>query len=663
MKQTDYRKLNLKTLVDNSSTGAKELRKFDSIDKSDNMARIFKYSRLWNDLDHARKRRKRAVSYSFGDQYSDIITDEHGRKMTEGQHIMQQGKVPIANNLILGQVKTVIGQFRANQTEPSCVSRDRDEAKLGEMMSIAMQYAYQTNKLWELDARTMHEFLHSGTAIQKVGYSWSDEKQDMTENIDMVTLPRFFFNGNIEDPRGGDFTVMGEILDWSLSDIISKLCGGNRQKALEISKIYNNIDEHSIVTSYQALSRKKINDLSFFIPTDRSKCRVICAWEKESREVLKGHDYLTGKPFIAKIEEAGIIEAMNKQRISDARKQGVAQEDVPIMTYEWHLERFWYVRYLTPTGEVLYESETPYTHKRPPYVIKISMFDGENYSFVDDLIELNRGINRLSTMVDFIISSSPKGTFIIPEEAIGLMNKEEIIDQYQAPGGVVVIKTKGLTKEQLPYTVSQNATNVGAYELLQLYMNSMKDASGVYGALQGKSPSAGTPAAQYAQESQQSSINLLDLFETFKSFRQDRDITLMQVIQQYWRTPKYMGVTGSSYNEQSRWWNPEKIRNSSFDLEIKESASTPTFIQINNSLLLDFFKANAIGIKEVLKAGSFPFGDKLLEILDQQEKELQQSGQIQTGIPPEMQQQISEGQDPNAVQQLTQAMQTPAQAA
>ena len=61
---------------------------------------------------------------------------------------------------------------------------------------------------------------------------------------------------------------------------------------------------------------------------------------------------------------------------------------------------------------------------------------------------------------------------------------------------------------------------------------------------------------------------------------------------------------------------------------------------------MDFFKAQAIGIKEVLKVGSFPFGDKLLEILDAQEKEMQQTGQVQTQVPPEMQQQIQAGQDP-----------------
>lgn len=45
-------------------------------------------------------------------------------------------------------VKTVVGQFGSNQTEPVCVASDRDDQKLGEMMTIVMRYAYSLNKMW-----------------------------------------------------------------------------------------------------------------------------------------------------------------------------------------------------------------------------------------------------------------------------------------------------------------------------------------------------------------------------------------------------------------------------------------------------------------------------------------------------------------------------------
>ena len=109
----NYRKFNLKTLT----TKPEKPVVFDTLGTTHNMELVMKYSRMWADLAPARKKRARAVAYGFGDQYSDLIKDEHGQNITEGQHIMNQGKVPIANNLIRGQVKTVIGQYNCLSPE------------------------------------------------------------------------------------------------------------------------------------------------------------------------------------------------------------------------------------------------------------------------------------------------------------------------------------------------------------------------------------------------------------------------------------------------------------------------------------------------------------------------------------------------------------------
>ena len=645
----DHKRMNKQTL-----SVKKGEQKFDTVSKSKNVDKIWKYHNMWNNLYEARKKRERAIRYVTGDQYSDTIKDEYGRTITEAEHIMKQGKVPIVHNLIAGQINTVVGQFRQNQTEPSCVSRDRDEAKLGEMMSIAIQYSYQTNKLWELDSETIKEYMYSGVAAQKIGYSWNRKKQRMMERVDFVTLPRLFFNGDIEDPRGGDFTCIGEILDMSLQDILTNFCAGDRAKAVEISRYYNTVDDRLITSTYNTLSNERIKNLSFF-QAERGKCRVICAWELESKERLRVHDPATGQTEIYELTDKKSIDIENATRIEEATAQGVALEDVLLLEYEWFLDQFWYVRYLTPTGDTLFEMETPYTHKDHPYAIKIKMVDGKNYSFVDGLIELNRGINRLATLIDFIVSAGPKATMIFPEEAVGSMNKNDIMQQYAMPGGVIFANLKDIDK--MPTVLSSNATNVGAYELLNLYMSSMKEVSGVYGAIQGQQPQSGTPAAMYAQQAQQSATNLLDLLESFKSFREDRDIKLMQTIQQYYDEPIYINLAGADYSEESKWYNPEKIRNTEFDLVINESANTPAFRNINNGMLMELFKVQAIGVKELLKAGNFAFGDKLLELISEQEAAMQQ-GQIPPEIPADIQQQIAQGQNPQAaalMQQMQQA--------
>ena len=658
MKNTDYRWFNAKNV---SKKKTVEVAEFDSNLNADNMRKLLKYAYFYNNLDEFRVKRVRSVNYSFGDQYCDMVENpmREGEFMREDDAIMMQGKVPIANNMIRGQVKTVIGQFRSSQTEPTCVSRDRDEAKLGEMMSIAVQYAYQTNKLWELDARTMEEFLHSGVAAQKIRYSWSHTRQMMDAHVDQVNPMRLFFNGDIEDVRGGDFTCIGEILDMSLKDVISNFCAGNRKKAIEISKFYNNVTADFVTGQYEALNKKRIDNLSFYLPPDMTMCRVIEAWEKESKERLRVHDYLKGEEFICELEDARIIDQINSERKDDAIAHGVDEEDVLLMEYEWYLDQFWYVRYMTPLGHTLFEYETPFEHKESPYVIKMSLFDGQNYSFVGDLIDLNRGINRLSTLIDFIISSSPKGVLVFPESALGDMNKSEIIEEYSKTGGVIFAKLKA--GDQMPYTMSSNASNVGAYELLNLYMQSMTEVSGVHGALQGKQASAGTPSSMYAQQAQNASVNLLDLMETFKSFREDRDSKLMKVIQQYYKTPRYLNIAGSDYSKESKWYDPEKVRESEFDLVIMESASTPAFRTVINNMLLDLFKSQAIGVEELLKAGNFPFGDKLLSLIEEKKKQMEQGKAEPMQVPPELQQQMQQGGNPQAQQLIQQATQAPTQ--
>ena len=71
---------------------------------------------------------------------------------------------------------------------------------------------------------------------------------------------------------------------------------------------------------------------------------------------------------------------------------------------------------------------------------------------------------------------------------------------------------------------------------------------------------------------------------------------------------------------------------------------------------MELFKVQAIGVKELLKAGNFAFGDKLLELISEQEAAMQQ-GQIPPEIPADIQQQIAQGQNPQAAALMQQMQQ------
>lgn len=60
-----------------------------------------------------RSKRERFKRYTYGDQWSDIVTDRHGRAVREGDLMTQSGASPLTNNMIRQIVKIVIGRYRS----------------------------------------------------------------------------------------------------------------------------------------------------------------------------------------------------------------------------------------------------------------------------------------------------------------------------------------------------------------------------------------------------------------------------------------------------------------------------------------------------------------------------------------------------------------------
>ena len=299
--------------------------------------------------------------------------------------------------------------------------------------------------------------------------------------------------------------------------------------------------------------------------------------------------------------------------------------------------------------------ETPYMHGSHPYILALYPFiDGEVQSFVADVLDQQRYINRLITMIDFIMGASAKGVLLFPEDMLPEGTTiEEIADQWVKYNGVILYKPKpGVTP---PQQISVNATNVGAYELLNLQMQLMSEISGVHTAIRGGDPKANTPASLYAQQSQNSATNLIDLMEAFRGFREERDTKIMKVQQQYYTSPRYINIAGSNYSEVSKYFKPEMVRNIDFDLSIEESQSTPAYRQLADQFLVQLFSAGQIDIKPMLENSSMPFADRLLQTIKDREEEAAkqaaeqqaamqkqqvQANQQQGGLPPQQGQDV-----------------------
>lgn len=610
---------------------------------------LMKAQQYWMNLDTFRRERNRNKRYTYGDQWSDIVHVD-GKWMSEEQYIKKQGSVPLKNNHIRRLVRDVLGAYRKQTKEPTCTARDRNEQAMCETMSVVLQYNWQINHMAEMNARTIEEFLIGGLVVHKKSCSWRNEKFDCW--TDYINPNNFFIDNTMRDFRGWDCSLIGEIHDISYGELLKEFATSPKeyQRLKDIYKVAS--DRRVVADSVTQFGHSDIENLDFLMPEDISLCRVIEVWTKETKPRIRCHDYLNGE--IYKIEEGEyheMVYAENMRRLEQGRSQGIADDDIPLIEVEWFVDDYWYCRYLSPFGDVLRESETPFAHKSHPYVFKMYPYiDGEIHSFVSDVIDQQRYINRLITLYDFIIRSSAKGLLLFPEECLpDGMSIEDVAEEWSRFDGMLLIKTKNAT--QLPQQISANSTHIGINEVLQMQLKFFEDISGVHGALQGKPGYSGMSASLYAQQAQNSTTSLLDLFDSYSSFVMDGAYKDVKNIQQYYDTKRIFDIAGATATVGEH----DRIRDIEMDVSITESTSTPNYRQIANDFLMQIWQTGQISLEQLLEHGDFPFADNLLQSIQAQKEQLSK-GQTPEGISPQLSQQVAQGADMNAVNQLQSAM-------
>ncbi len=180
------------------------------------------------------------------------------------------------------------------------------------------------------------------------------------------------------------------------------------------------------------------------MPANQDMCRVIEIWKLESREVLDCHDFRSGEYYHIPVTEAEDINKENRKRVHEARTSGQPEETAQLIETEWSIMQTWRYRFFSPLGDLLDEGETPYWHGEHPYVFKLyPLIDGEVHAFVEDVIDQQRYINRLITMIDFIMGSSAKGVLLFPEDQIpDGMTIEDIADEWTKYNGIIFIPSQ-----------------------------------------------------------------------------------------------------------------------------------------------------------------------------------------------------------------------------
>lgn len=605
----------------------------------------------WNQMDDFRRDRERNKRYTYGDQWGDKI-EVNGVTMTEEEYIKSQGNVPLKNNLIRRLVKSVLSVYRGQMKEPTCTARDRDEQKLGETMSAILQYNMQLNKMSEVHARTLEEFLISGFIVQRKSYGWRNDKEDCW--TDYVHPNNFFIDNNMRDFRGWDVSVLGEVHDISFGQLCQRFAFSPKDYR-RLKEIYNWAARKDYIASFaERFGYSRLENFDFLFTSEPGMCRVIEVWRKEQKPRYRCHDYLNGDIF--KVDEQDLqksVISVNAERLAMAREVGMSDEDVPLIKYTWFMDDYWYFYYLTPFGDILKEGETPFDHKSHPYVFKAYPFiDGEIHSFVADVIDQQRYTNRLITLYDWIMRASAKGVLMMPEDCLpDGVSVDDIAESWTEFNGVIVYKPSKTGR--VPEQVANNSTNIGISELLNIQLKFFEDVSGVTGVLQGKPGFSGQSAAHYQQQTQNAVTTLLDLLECYSSFVIDGAYKDVKNIQQFYDDEKVSKIAGkSSVKIES---DPQKIRDVEFDLSITESTTTPAYRMLANDMLMQLWQQQAISVEQLLEHGDFPFADELLQSIKSQKEQLQQ-GQVPDAISPELMAQAQQGANMKAVGQLQQAM-------
>ncbi len=583
----------------------------------------------WNQMDQFRRNRERNKRYAYGDQWGDIVCVD-GKQMTEEQYITSQGHIPMKNNLIRRLVRSVLGVYRSQGKEPTCIARDRDEQKLGETMSTVLQCNMQLNRMNNLHARSVEEYLNSGLVVHRKSYGWRNGKQDCW--TDFVQPNNFFIDNNMRDFRGWDVSMIGEIHDVSFGEVCQ--FANSPQDYIRLKEIYNYAADKNFIASFASkFGYSKLENYDFLFTNNPGRCRVIEVWKKEHKPRYRCYDPMNGDIYKIDTEDLQSVIDENNNRIQQAKEVGMPEEEVALIKTTWFLDDYWYFYYLTPFGDILREGETPFEHGSHPYVFKAYPFiDGEIHSFVGDVIDQQRYTNQLITLHYWIMKASAKGVLLIPKDCIDeSMSIEDIAESWTEFNGVIVFKPS--RSGQLPTQVANNSTNIGIAELLNMQLKFFEDISGVNGALQGKPGYSGESAAHFNQQTQNATMSLLDLLETYSDFVIDGAYKDVKNIQQFYDSKKVLNIAGR--NGAQIEYDPQKIRDVEFDLSITESTTTPVYRMLANDILMQLFNAQAISVEQLLEHGDFPFADNLLQSIKSQREQLEH-GQVPEGISPKL---------------------------
>ena len=580
-------------------------------------------NQAWNNSDDIRKTRERVLNYVYGDQWGDIIEWRDGQ-ITERRYIQRKGNVPLQNNIMISIQNSVVGLYTKQAGEPNCFAVKRDGQWLSDMMTATMQQDWQKTKMLDVTKNIFEDFIDGGVAIARESY---EERNGRKYSWTDYVSPNYAFWESGNDVRMEDLRMIGVLHDVAPGQLYNKFC--NKQYGWtveEINKVFEitdtGIHRYYRTSGVQHNDKNKLSYVSFDKPSDESLCRLIEVWTKETKTRYQCYDPLAQNAdeveYRVEVKDIGHVIQENALRIQQYKEVGVPEDEWALIEYELREDEYWFYTYMAPDGTVIADGETPYDFQSHPFTIRLYPYvNAEVHPFMANIIDQQRYINRLIIMHDMAARSAAKGLMIFPIESIPEgMSKEDIADEITEYDGLLFFETNRMNPNLRPEIVTSNAVQIGTQELLQMQLNLARDITNVSGALQGKTPSAGTSAARYAQESQNATTSLFTLLQDFTSFTESIAQKKCMVIKQFY--PQGRLVINKD-NTGMIEYDRMSARDVMFKISVKEAAATASFQMMVNDTALQLLQLGAINIKQYLSSINLPFADSLLQTIESDE--------------------------------------------
>ena len=584
----------------------------------------------WNNLEAVRITRDRAKRYCYGDQWGDTVRvykNGYYYDMTEREYLKRKGSVPLSNNVMVSILNTLVGMYAKQGTEPVCFARTRSSQSLSDMMSATMQCNWQNTQMEDLLKHALEDYLIGGVMVCRETYE--DRTQEIEDSWTDYIEPNYVFWEGGSDPRHLDLSLIGVLHDESVNDLYKKFAREEYGLSIDdLNRIFDIDPDNSQTEGTMHNDTNDLSNISFDIPSKRGHyVRVIEAWTTETKYRYQCYDPIATNEsdayFRIECDDKVLIAELNAKNV-ERKKQydlmGVPPEDRAYITAKKVADKYWYYTFMAPDGTVLCRGETPYDFKSHPFTVKFYPYvNGEIHPFMGNVIDQQRYINRLIIMNDMAIRSSAKGLMLVPTQVLDGMTPDEFAEQATEYDGIMFYTPKATLPNSRPDVITSNAVNLGTNELLQIELNLMREVSNVSGALQGKTPTAGTSASRYAQESQNASTSLYSILKDMESFTECVAQKKCMMIKQYYENGRPIFNRDNTYPME---YDRLAARDIMFKISIKNAAATASYQNNINDKLDRLLEMGAINIVQYLQNLNEPFADKLLQDVQSQVEDL-----------------------------------------